>query len=275
MEKVIDIEERIPSMRKKRRKKTNRKFIFILLTFVMVLLVLLYFQSQASKIDVVKMNGAVLHDKEFYLQQAQIIPGDSLWGFNTTEAAERLQDVEGVQQASITRKWFRDVDITIQEWTPIAWIDQKGQYALILENGDLFVPDSEPVVDIPIVNGFEEDDTRKLLASQLLELDDSVYQLVSEIQEPEDADSDQIILYMDDGFEVHASLGTLAEKLSYYAEIVDQLEGSEKGVIDVEVGTYFTPYSKLYGNQEDTAKEDATREDGTQEEGDTSESEDE
>ena len=33
MEKVIDIEERIPSMREKRRRKTNRKFIFIVTIF--------------------------------------------------------------------------------------------------------------------------------------------------------------------------------------------------------------------------------------------------
>ncbi|REB09676.1 hypothetical protein DVB69_02390 [Sporosarcina sp. BI001-red] len=271
MEKVIDIEERIPSMRKKRRKRTNRKFVFILLVFVIILLVLLYFQSQASKIDVVKLNGAVLHDKDFYLKQAGIENGDSIWGFSVEGATERLRSVEGVQEATVSRKWFRDVDITIEEWRPIAWIDQKGQYDLILEDGEIFAPDSDPSVDIPIVNGFEDEDERKLLASQLVELDDSVYQLVSEIREPDEADTDRVILYMNDGYEVHASLGTLADKLSYYAEIVNQLNGSEKGVIDVEVGTYFTPYSKLYGTDKDQVDE----ENADEEKGDDSESENE
>lgn len=271
MEKVIDIEERIPSMRKKRRKKTNRKFVFILLVFVIILLVLLYFQSQASKIDAVKLNGAVLHDKEFYLKQAGIANGDSLWGFNAADAAKRLRAVEGVKEASIVRKWFRDVDITIQEWKPIAWIDRKGQYDLILEDGEVFSPDAGPSVDIPIVNGFEDEDVRKLLASQLVELDESVYQLVSEIKEPDDSDGDHVILYMDDGYEVHAVLGSLADKLSYYPEIVNQLNGSEKGVIDVEVGTYFTPYSKLYGKDDEKVDE----QNADEEKGDDNESEDE
>ncbi len=271
MEKVIDIEERIPSMRKKRRKKTNRKFVFILLVFVIILLVLLYFQSQASKIDAVELNGAVLHDKDFYLKQAGIASGDSIWGFSADDARKRLNGVEGVQKASISRKWFRDVHITIQEWKPIAWIDRKGQYDLILEDGEVFVPVTEPTIDIPIITGFEDEDVRKLLASQLVELNDSVYQLVSEVREPDESDGDRVILYMDDGYEVHATLGTLADKLSYYPEIVNQLNGSEKGVIDVEVGTYFTPYSKLYGNEEETAEEENAEE----EKGDDSESEDE
>lgn len=270
MEKVIDIEERIPSMRKKRRKKTNRKFVFILLVFVMILLVLLYFQSQASKIDAIKLNGAVLHDEEFYLNQAGIANGDSLWGFSTEDAAKRLRAVEGVKEASIARKWFRDVDIVVKEWEPIAWTDRKGQYDLILENGEVFSPDEEPLADIPIVNGFENEDLRKLLASQLVELDDSVYHLVSEIREPDNSDGDNVILYMDDGYEVHAVLGTLADKLSYYPEIVNQLDSSEKGIIDVEVGTYFTPYAKLDGdNEEKVDKQNA------EEKGDDSESENE
>lgn len=265
MEKVIDIEDRIPSMRKKRRKKTNRKFVMIILVFVVVLLILLYFQSQASKIDTIKLTGTVLHDKEFYLKQAGLTTGESMWGFKESDAEKRLESVEGVEEASVKRKWFREVTISIKEWRPIAWVDQKGQYSFILENGDIFKPNHEPAADIPIVTGFEEDSTREILSSQLLELDDTVYQLVSEIREPSDSDGDRVILYMNDGFEVHASLSTMADKLSYYPDIVNQLNGSEKGVIDVEVGTYFTPYSKLYGSEDGVEEE----------EGDVDESEDE
>ena len=51
MDKVIDIEERIPSMREKRRRKTNKKFLFMLTVFVVALLAILYFQSPLSKIN--------------------------------------------------------------------------------------------------------------------------------------------------------------------------------------------------------------------------------
>ena len=51
MDKVIDIEERIPSMREKRRRKTNKKFLFMLTVFVVALLAILYFQSPLSKVE--------------------------------------------------------------------------------------------------------------------------------------------------------------------------------------------------------------------------------
>ena len=50
MEKVIDIEERIPSMREKRRRKTNKKFLFVLTDIRRCASRYLYFQSPLSRI---------------------------------------------------------------------------------------------------------------------------------------------------------------------------------------------------------------------------------
>ncbi|GKV67717.1 cell division protein DivIB [Sporosarcina sp. NCCP-2716] len=258
LEKVIDIEDRIPSMRKKRRKKTNRKFIFVLLVFVAALLVLLYFQSQMSKIDSVELNNTALHDRDYYLKQAGLREGDSLWGFSAAEAAGRLTDTEGVEKASVRRKWLRTVTVDIEEWKPVAWAETKGTYEFILEDGGLFVPAAGAAADIPIAIGFSDETMRKQLASQLLGLNDTVYELISEVRLAGKDKSDSVVLYMDDGYEVHASLATLADKLSYYPDIVNELTGSEKGVIDVEVGTYFTPYSKVYGDRKAGEEDDGT-----------------
>ena len=75
MDKVIDIEERIPSMREKRRRKTNKKFLFILTVFVVALLVILYFQSPLSKVEMITVSGAILHDQEFYKEQSGLSNG--------------------------------------------------------------------------------------------------------------------------------------------------------------------------------------------------------
>ena len=56
---------------------------------------------------------------------------------------------------------------------------------------------------------------------------------------------------MDDGYEVRAIISTFAEKMAYYPEITAQLHAYEKGVIDMEVGTFFTPFSKVYGLDEE------------------------
>lgn len=250
MRKKIDTEDHIPFTSNKRRKKKYRKIILIILFFLVLLLILLYFQSKTSKIDGIKISRTVLNDQEYYLQQADITPGHSLWGFSPKKSTKRLEAIKVVRKASVSRKWFRDVQVSIKEWSPIAWIDVKGRLSLILENGEIHTPDVQFSANIPIVTNFEEIEFRKLLISQLVELDDSVYQLISEIRGPQETDSDKVILFMDDGYEVHASLSTLADKMSYYPEIVNQLSESEKGVIDIEVGTYFTPYSQFYKNVE-------------------------
>ena len=46
---------------------------------------------------------------------------------------------------------------------------------------------------------------------------------------------------------MRAVISSFAEKMAYYPEITAQLSGMEKGVIDIEVGTFFIPYSEMYG----------------------------
>ena len=51
---------------------------------------------------------------------------------------------------------------------------------------------------------------------------------------------------MNDGYEVRAVIQTLAEKLNYYPSIVAQIANLEKGVIDLEVGSYYRPFNEEY-----------------------------
>ncbi|RKJ20575.1 cell division protein DivIB, partial [Butyricicoccus sp. 1XD8-22] len=58
-----------------------------------------------------------------------------------------------------------------------------------------------------------------------------------------------ITLFMNDGYEVRAEITSLAEKLNYYPSIIAQIEKNgefEKGIIDIEVGTYYRSYSEEY-----------------------------
>ena len=98
------------------------------------------------------------------------------------------------------------------------------------------------------------------MTAQLLKMDEDVYHLISEIIfAGDEKDSDSITVYMDDGFEVRAFISTFAEKMAYYPDITAQLNSYEKGVIDMEVGTFFTPFSKVYGlvEEEDTIDEES------------------
>ena len=43
-----------------------------------------------------------------------------------------------MKNVSVSRKWLNDVEITISEWETIAYIEDEGQYSLLLENGEMF-----------------------------------------------------------------------------------------------------------------------------------------
>lgn len=258
MKKVIDIEERIPSMREKRRRRTNRKFIFVITIFTLALLVILYFQSPLSRIDKITVNGTGLYEKPAYLEEAGLSVDKPLWGFKVKNAEKNLQKMDSIQEVSIKRKWLRDVEINIKEWDPIAYIEEDGQYRLLLENGKIFSQNHLlPEEDAPILNGFTDSEHTKRMTAQLMKMEHGVYQLISEIIYKGTADdANNITVYMDDGYEIKAIISTFAEKMAYYSEITAQLHNHEKGVIDMEVGTYFTPFSEIYGQGKEEVDEE-------------------
>lgn len=252
MRKVIDIEERIPSMREKRRKKANRKFFFVVGLFVIALLTVLYFQSSLSKIDQVKVKGAYLYDEKDYLQRSGVESGDKLWGFTKSNVKNKLEEMDGVQKVVVARKWFRDVAISIIEQRPIAYLEIEDKYGILLDNGEVLQPEELVIEEnAPVLNGFTNTDLQKQVTTQLTSMENDVYQLISEIiYTGTEEMPDSITVYMNDGYEIKALLPTFADKMDYYSEIVAQLANEEKGVIDMEVGTFFTPYSQVYGVEE-------------------------
>ncbi len=251
MDKVIDIEERIPSMREKRRRKTNKKFLFIMAVFVTALLAVLYFQSELSRIEKIKVNGANLYESKFYLKQSGVSEGISMWGFKASNSKALLESIDGVREATVSRNWLRTVTITVKEWQTVAYIEDEGQYNLLLENGQLFPAGLLlPEAKAPVLNQFNEPKIRKRMTKQLLKMDKNIYQSISEIiYKGTEEDTESLTVYMDDGNEVRGIISTFAEQMDYYPDIAAQLTGYEKGVIDLEVGAYFVPFSREYGNQ--------------------------
>ena len=91
MDKVIDIEERIPTLRERRRKRSNRKFAALLTIFVSLLLILIYSQSPYSEIRDIKVTGAELFDGDSYQQASTLAVGDSMWSFDSGEIEQQIE----------------------------------------------------------------------------------------------------------------------------------------------------------------------------------------
>lgn len=263
MDKVIDIEERIPSMRERRRRRTNKKFIFILTVFVFALLLLLFFQSPYSKIRSIHIKGAHLYNADFYREKTGLSNEDSVFTVKTDKLKSKLEAIETVREATVIRHWNGDVTLQLQEWHPIALLEERGEIQLLLENGEPFIAERRLMTaDAPIVTGFHSPAQKKRIAKQLMQIDSTVFQLLSEIKLIDEED-EKLIVFMDDGYEVHGALSSFAKKMEYYPEIIAQLSGHEKGVLDIEVGTFFKTYSEVYGAN---VEEEGEPDEGTTEE---------
>ncbi|MCH7320839.1 FtsQ-type POTRA domain-containing protein [Solibacillus sp. MA9] len=251
MEKVIDITERVPAMKKRRKRRTNFKFVALITVFLLIILVLLYFQLPYSNIKKIDIKGAELREEAFYLQQSTLQIDDSLWGFKTSEVEQTIAENEWIKSVHVKRKFLNDVEITIDEWHKVAYISKDGEFYPMLENGVIFNEVNEITpIDAPIFLDFEDEALRKKLLTQLVKLKPEVLSLISQINSNStEADPYAITLFMNDGYEVRADANTLGEKLNYYPSIIAQIEqqeGFEKGIIDIEVGSYYRPFSDEY-----------------------------
>jgi len=247
MDKVIDIEERIPTLRERRKKRTNRKFVALLLLFLLLLAILIYSQTKYSEIQTITVEGAELYGEKDYQEISELSIGDSMWSFTEKEAEEKLKELEWIEQAEVQKKWLTGVAIRIKEYEKIGYLDQGNSYQMLLSNG--FALDKAiSVVDGPIFSNFESQETKEELVSQLTEIDSEVFNLISQvILDPSDKDAAFVTLYMSDGNEVRGILQGLTDKLNYYPSVIAQLEDGQKGVIDMEVGIFFRSYDDVYG----------------------------
>lgn len=246
MDKVIDIEDRIPSLKEKRRRRTNRNFLFLLILFILLLAVLLYFQSPLSKVRGIRVEGAALQSEEEYIRASGIRTGDALWGFDAEEAEQSVKGLGGVEEAKVIRTDFRDVVIRVDEFETVALIQGKSGFLPVLADGSVFGKGSDTPPPAPILADFGKTEQKKMVA-ELGKLPSSITSLISELKHTGDG---SITAYMTDGYEVRGIISGFAEKMEYYPSIVAQLTEEGKGVIDLEAGVYFTSYEKIYGNGE-------------------------
>lgn len=258
MEKVIDIEDRIPTLKKRRKKRTNRKFLVLILLFFLVLSVLLYFQSPYSDIKTIHVKGAQLADESYYVKASKIVEGQSMWGFKVKDVEQALLKNKWVEDVQVKRNWLSKVTIEVEEWKKVAYLAENGTYYPLLENGKRFEQADDNIpIDAPVFIGITSEKKIEKLVKQLALLKPEVLALISQINSNEsETNPNAIKLYMNDGYEVRAVISTLAEKLNFYPSMVAQILHLDKGIIDLEVGSSFKAYNKAYNQVELDMSED-------------------
>ncbi|HWO77864.1 MAG TPA: cell division protein FtsQ/DivIB [Bacillus sp. (in: firmicutes)] len=242
--KVVSIEDRIPKIKKERRRKANRKMIFIITMFFLLIGCIIYFQSPLSHVQTIEVNGNDLVTEKEIIAQSGLSSKVNIWTIDETEIEKKIKEIDQIENVSVTIKWPNNITIDISEWRRVAYYKNDLEFFPILENGEMLNKKEESIpVHAPILFEFDGGQALEMMVRELIKLPQEVVRSISEIYlTPTDTDSYSLTVYMNDGFEVKATIRTFSKKMVHYPSIVSQLDPSIKGYVDLTVGAYFRPY---------------------------------
>jgi cell division protein FtsQ len=242
--KIVSIEDRIPKLKEQRKRKTNRRLILLISVFFLLIIFVIYFQSPLSHVGKIDVAGNFSVSKNKIINKSGLSTKTNIWNINKHDIAKKLQGIPEVKTVIVKTIFPNKVKIEIKEHKQIASMAKGTSFVPVLENG-LIVHENNALKynSGPILTNFHKGKFVSQMVDQLQKLPKDIINSISEIQYlPTKTDEYHIILYMNDGFEVSATMRTLADKMIHYPSIISQLDPNVKGIIDLEVGSYFKAY---------------------------------
>ncbi|RWZ60692.1 cell division protein FtsQ/DivIB [Halobacillus fulvus] len=250
--KVVSIEERIPKLKQRRKKKANRRLITYLAILFLLIGTVIYLQSPLSHVRNIEVVGEQHVSAEEIIDLSRVTNETNYWQVDPDEVKKALESHKEITFAEVDRKFPNTIQIEVNEAERIGYVNTDGVYKPILENGtELSGSSALPGGDAPVLVGFSKETYLKEMSQELKLLPSSVASLISEIHwVPEEGNPYKITLYMNDGFQVESTIRNFSTKMPAYPSIVSQLEEGARGIIHIGVGAYFEEYPQAEGEEE-------------------------
>ncbi|WAA13680.1 cell division protein FtsQ/DivIB [Fervidibacillus halotolerans] len=245
--KVVSIEDRIPKLKERRKRKENRRLILILLLFFFIIIIIAYFQSPLSKVGSITVKGNTSVTNEVIIEKSGITEKTIVLNIDKGEAQASLTELPEIKSTHIHVQFPNKVLISVEEFERIGLIEENGDIYPLLESGER----ASNKLSVgkgggPLLREFSGHELIQMATDQLVQIPFEIRNAISEIvYSPSKTDQYRVVLYMNDGFEVHATLRTLADKIKYYPSVIKQLDPKQKGIIDLEVGMFFKSYQSI------------------------------
>lgn len=245
--KIVTIEDRIPKLKQRKKRRANRIFIVYIFIFFLLISSIIYFQSPFNYVSKIEVQGNKYVQNADIIQLSQITNKTSFWKVNLEETKKKIISHEQISNVVIDRKFPNHIYIRVQEYNRMAYLFEQSKVYPVLSNGKIL--DSllyeEMLADAPILVNWNNGDELQEMAAELSIVPESILNLISEIHhEPTEVNPLHIKVFMNDGYEVSASIHDFSKKISQYPSIVSKIPEGKKGIIDVEVGYFFKPYKE-------------------------------
>ncbi|MCR8969157.1 FtsQ-type POTRA domain-containing protein [Facklamia sp. 7083-14-GEN3] len=153
-----------------------------------------------------------------------------------------------LEDVRIQRDSWKAIEIIVEEQKIVGIYSSNGKNYALMSKGytsDEAVIKKQLVAEqmnrLPIIEGDFSESVLKQVAIAIDQFETSTLEKVEKITPSSKPGKEGYIeIQMKDGNLIKAVSSTVAEKMNYYPKMLDQLNG-RKGIIDLEVGAYFTP----------------------------------
>lgn len=244
--KIVSIEDRIPRLKHERKKKANRRLIFYLSIFFILISIIVYLQSPFSNVETIDVSGNTLLTDEEIISLSEVSTSTNMWSINGKKKREQIEEHPAIEQAVVKRKFPRKVTIEVDEHRHIGYVQDEAIAHPVLVNGETLSSMAVSLDgDAPLLVDFTDEDMLTRMATELEQVPVPIYNLISEVHwVPEEDNTYKITLYMNDGFIVYGTIRNFAQKIEVYPSIIAQLDPGVKGIIHVGVGAYFEAFDE-------------------------------
>ena len=243
--KIVALEDRIPKLKEQRRRKANRRLVLLLLLFFVTIVIIAYTQSPLSRVKSILVKGNEVYSDKEIIRNSSLSNRTNIWNVKQQVIAEKLAKLSEIKKTEITIHWPNTIIITVKEYKRTAYLKQEQYYFPVMENGKVLKDKKTEIIptNSPILFDFNEGAALNEMIKSLETLPKEIVNSISEIHyTPTKTDPYHISLYMNDGFEVSATLRSFSQKMAHYPSIISQLDMNKKGIIDLEVGSYFKSF---------------------------------
>lgn len=226
--------------------KNNNKValrVMIYCAFLAAIVLLFYLITPLSTLDQVNVGGNSQLDAREVYELSGVRTGDKMYFIQPERVVEQLEEIPLIESAIVTKEGFGTINIHILEVRTVAYLPSDEGFYPLQESGYMVPNAVESPTLGPLLYHFDQDNIRPMLGS-LGALDEEIVANISEIYaRPIGDNKSRIQLYMNDGQVVIADIETFSDKFGYYMNLRGEIEDSSAGVIDLEVGNSFLPYS--------------------------------
>ncbi|MCL6573457.1 MAG: cell division protein FtsQ/DivIB [Bacillus sp. (in: Bacteria)] len=243
--KIVALEDRIPKLKEQRRRKANRRLVLLLFLFFTMIIIIAYSQSPLSHVKTITIKGNSVYSNVELISQSGLTKNANIWKVSKKDVASKLQLFSEIKKVEVKIHWPNTIIIQVKEHKRIAYLNQDNNYFPVMENGRILEDRQARKIPVntPILFEFKEGAALNEMIKELENLPSEIVNSISEIHYfPKKTDQYHISLFMNDGFEVSATIRSFSEKMVYYPSIISQLDPSKKGIIDLEVGSYFKAF---------------------------------